>query len=38
MLRTQQEEFSSVIQHSGLDGLIDSLRSRAATIASQSSG
>jgi len=38
MLRTQQEEFASVIQRSGLDGLIDGLRKRASEIGAQSSG
>jgi len=37
MLRTQQEEFASVIQRSGLDGLIDGLRKRASEIGALSS-
>lgn len=38
MLRTQQDEFKSVIQRGGLDGLIDSLKKRTGEIEAQSSG
>ncbi len=35
MLKTQQDEFRSVIQRSGLDGLIDGLKQQTADIESQ---
>ena len=38
MLKTQQDEFRSVIQRSGLDGLIDGLNKQTATIESQAAG
>jgi phospholipid transport system substrate-binding protein len=38
MLKTQREEFSSVIQRSGLDGLIDGLRQRTNDIEAQAAG
>jgi len=38
MLKTQREEFSSVIQRSGLEGLISGLRQRTTEIDAQAGG
>lgn len=38
MLQTQRDEFASVIQRSGMDGLIDGLKKRTADIEAQAAG